>query len=150
VRAIRRRYEPWYTSGMPADEEDVWVSDSSAERFTRADARKEALKRQIESKKGKPISTKERQGLKELKTKVNLKTLQSQVSGKADEEKKRAEKDADAKKHETFGTKTNMQEEKAQVENAQVKLTSDHLITQEKAEEKGKKDASQEYQQQVG
>ncbi|MDD4628057.1 MAG: hypothetical protein PHE68_01540 [Candidatus Peribacteraceae bacterium] len=135
---------------MTAEEEDVWVSDSSAERFTRADARKDALKRQIEAKKGKPINKREEQGLKELKTKVNLNSLQSQVSGKADEEKKRAAKAAEEKKHETFGTKTHQQEEKAEVENAQVKASPERLIRKEKAKEEEQKQASQEYQQQVG
>jgi hypothetical protein len=135
---------------MTSDDEDVWVHDSSAERFTRADARKEALKRQIESKKGKPISRKEEQGLKELKTKVNLKTLKTNVSGKKEEDKKRAEGEEEAQKHETFGTKTHMQQEKADVESAQVKPSPERLIKKEKNEEETQKQAAQEYQQQVG
>ena len=132
------------------DDEDVWVSSSKQERFTRADPRKDALKRDIESKQGKSILDKDAQKLKELKTKVNLQGLQSQVAGREDEETKSAQRDEEDKKHQTFHTETIKEKEEGAVDTAKTKPTSEKLIKKEETKREEQAQAGQEYQQQVG
>lgn len=132
------------------DDEDVWVSTSKQERFTRADPRKDALKRDIESKQGKSILDKDAKKLKELKTKVNLQGLQSQMTGKEDEETKRAKRDEEDKKPKTFHTETIKEKEEGAVDTAKTKPTSEKLIKKEETKREEQAQAGQEYQQQVG
>ncbi|MFH0851829.1 MAG: hypothetical protein V1876_03710 [Candidatus Peregrinibacteria bacterium] len=132
------------------DDEDVWVSTSKQERFTRADPRKDALKREVESRQGKNILDKDAKKLKELKTKVNLQRLQSQVAGKEDEESKRAKREEEDKKHQTFHTETIKEKEEGAVDTAKTKPTSEKLIKKEEAKREEQAQAGQEYQQQVG
>jgi|GEM_PF-2569986 len=131
------------------DDEDIWVSSSRQEKFTRADPRKDALKRDIESNQGKMLD-KDAKQLKELKTKVNLKTLQSQVSGKEDEETKRAKRDEEAKKHQSFHTETIKEKEEKAVQTAQDQTSAEKLIKKEEDKREEQAQAGQEYQQQVG
>ena len=122
------------------DDEDVWVSTSRQEKFTRADPRKDALKREIESKQGKQLTDNEAQQLKELKTKVNLKELKTKV----------ASKDEDAQKSKAFHTETIKEREENAVDTAQTKPTAEKLIKKEESRREEQAQAGQEYQQQVG
>jgi len=132
------------------DDEDVWVSTSKQERFTRADPRKDALKREVESKQGKSILDKDAKKLKELKTKVNLQGLQSQMTGREDEAAKRAKRDEEDKAHRTFHTETIKEKEEGAVDTAKTKPTSEKLIKKEETKREEQAQAGQEYQQQVG
>lgn len=132
------------------DDEDVWASQSSQERITRADPRKDILKRQIESKQGKQMLDKDVKKLKELKTKVNLKSLQSQVAGKEDEETKRAKQEEQEKKSQAFHTETIKEKEEKAVQGAQDQPTAEKLIKKEEDKREEQAQAGQEYQQQVG
>ncbi|MDO8468210.1 MAG: hypothetical protein Q7S29_00430 [Candidatus Peribacter sp.] len=132
------------------DDEDVWVSSSKQERFTRADPRKDALKRDIESTQGKSILDKDANKLKELKTKVNLSELQSQMAGKQDEESKRAAREEADQKSKPFHTETIKEKEEGAVETAKTKPTSEKLIKKEETKREEQAQAGQEYQQQVG
>ncbi|MDD5041885.1 MAG: hypothetical protein PHX87_05695 [Candidatus Peribacteraceae bacterium] len=132
------------------DDEDVWASYSRQERFTRADPRKDALKREVESQQGKNILDKDAKRLKELKTKVNLQELQSKVAGKEDEEVKRTKRDEEEKKPKTFHTETIKEKEEAAVDTAKTKPTSERLIKKEEAKREEQAQAGQEYQQQAG
>lgn len=132
------------------DDEDVWVSSSRQEKFTRADPRKDVLKRDIESKQGRKILDTDAKKLKELKTKVNLKSLQSQVAGQDDDETKRAKRDEEAKKHQTFHTESIEEKAKKEVETAQVQPSPDQQIGKEEKKREEQAQAGQEYQQQVG
>ena len=121
-----------YTEGMGTrDDEDVWASYSQQERLTRADPRKDALKREIESKHGTKLTDNEAQQLKELKTKV-------------------ASKDKNAQKSKAFHTETIKEREENAVETAQTKPTPEKLIRKEETKEEQQAQAGQEYQQQVG
>jgi hypothetical protein len=132
------------------DDEDAWASYSEQERLTRADPRKDILKREIERKQGKEILDKDAKKLKELKTKVNLKELKGAVAAQSEEEKKRAEEEEEAKKHETFHTETIREKEEKAVESAQTKPTPEKLIQKEEVKQEEQAQAGQEYQQQVG
>jgi len=132
------------------DDEDVWASYSQQERLTRADPRKDALKREVESKQGKSILDKDAKRLKELKTKVNLRELQSQMAGKKDEESKRAAREEADQKSKPFHTETIKEKEEARVDTAQSKPTPEKLIKKEEAKREEQAQAGQEYQQQVG
>lgn len=123
------------------DDEDVWVSTSRQEKFTRADPRKDVLRREIESKQGKKILDKDAKKLKELKTKVNLKELQSQVTNDQEE---------DQKKPKAFHTETIREREEDAVESAQTKPTAERLIKKDEAKREEQEQSGQEYQQQVG
>ncbi|MDD5739726.1 MAG: hypothetical protein PHO20_03085 [Candidatus Peribacteraceae bacterium] len=133
------------------DDEDVWVSTSRQEKFTRADPRKDALKREVESRQGKSILDKDAQKLKELKTKVNLSELQSQMAGRQQEEqtKRNREEDED-KKHQTFHTETIKEKEEEDIDTAKTKATPERLIKKEEDKREEQAQAGQEYQQQVG
>ncbi|MDD5751772.1 MAG: hypothetical protein PHS73_04620 [Candidatus Peribacteraceae bacterium] len=133
------------------DEDIVGASLSSQERFTRADqGRKEALKREVEAHKGKKVEEADMKKLKGLKTQVDLKKLEAQVAGQQNDETKRAAAAQEAKKHETFGTKTHKQEEEEQVQTAQKKEKPEDLMRKEEAKEQAQQQAQEEYQQQVG
>ncbi len=129
------------------DDEDVWASYSQQERLTRADPRKDALKREVESKQGKSILDKDAKKLKELKTKVNLQDLQSQVTG---QERQRARKEEEEKKPKTFHTETIKEREEGAVDTAKTKTTPEKLIKKEEVKREEQAQAGQEYQQQVG
>ncbi|MDD4286797.1 MAG: hypothetical protein PHN33_00410 [Candidatus Peribacteraceae bacterium] len=133
------------------DDEDVWVSTSRQEKFTRAEPRKDALKREVESRQGKSILDKDAQKLKELKTKVNLSELQSQMAGRQQEEqtKRNREEDED-KKHQTFHTETIKEKEEEDIDTAKTKATPERLIKKEEDKREEQAQAGQEYQQQVG
>ncbi|MDD5102784.1 MAG: hypothetical protein PHX93_00105 [Candidatus Peribacteraceae bacterium] len=132
------------------DDEDVWASYSQQERLTRADPRKDALKREVERKQGRNILDKDAQKLKELKTKVNLGELQSQVSGQQDEESQRSRRAEEDRKHQTFHTETIKEKEEEAVDTAKTKPTAERLIKKEEDEREEQSQAGQEYQQQVG
>ncbi|ALM09547.1 MAG TPA: hypothetical protein DEB30_02155 [Candidatus Peribacter riflensis] len=132
------------------DDEDVWASYSQQERLTRADPRKDVLKREIEAQKGKQLEDREAQELKELKTKVNLKELKMQVGGKQEDAATHAKQEEEAKKPKPFHTETIKEKEEGEVESAQTKPTPEKLIKKEEAERKEQAQADQEYQQQVG
>ena len=130
-----------YTEGMGTrDDEDVWASYSQQERLTRADPRKDALKREIESKQGTKLTDNEAQQLKELKTKVNLKELKTKV----------ASKDKNAQKSKAFHTETIKEKEEGAVDTAKTKPTPEKLIRKEEVKREEQAQAGQEYQQQVG
>ena len=103
------------------DDEDVWASYSQQERLTRADPRKDVLKREIEAQKGKQLEDREAQELKELKTKVNLKELKMQVGGKQEDAATHAKQEEEAKKPKPFHTETIKEKEEGEVESAQTK-----------------------------
>jgi len=132
------------------DDEDVWVSTSRQEKFTRADPRKDALKREVESKQGRNILDKDAKKLKELKTKVNLSELQSQVAGQQDDQTKRNRKEEDRKKSQTFHTESIKEKEEEDIDTAQTKATPERLINKEEDKREEQAQAGQEYQQQVG
>ncbi len=137
--------------GIRDDEDIVGASLSSQERFTRADqGRKEALKREVEARKGKQVEEKDMKKLKGLKTQVDLKKLEAQVAGQQDDEAKRTAAAQEAKKHETFGTKTHKQEEEQRVQTAQKQEKPEDLIRKEETKEAAQAQAQEEYQQQVG
>lgn len=132
------------------DDEDVWASYSQQERLTRADPRKDVLKREIESKQGRKILDKDAKKLKELKTKVNLQELQTKVGGQQEDNAKRACEEEEAKKPKPFHTESIKEKEKAAVETAQTKPTPEKLIKKEEIKQQEQAQAGQEYQQQVG
>ncbi|MFH1444516.1 MAG: hypothetical protein ABIG34_03945 [Candidatus Peregrinibacteria bacterium] len=131
------------------DDEDVWASYSKQERLTRADP-KDALRREIEERRGKKLDETEERQLKELKTQVNLSELQSQVSGKKEEETQRNRQEEDAQKHQTFHTETIKEQEEEAVDTAKTKPTSERLIKKEELKRDEQAQAGQEYQQQPG
>lgn len=132
------------------DDEDVWVSSSHQEKFTRADSRKDILIREIEGKQGKKIVDKDAKRLRALKTKVNLQSLQSQVTGVEDEQAKHASQEQEAKKHQTFHTETIKEKEEKAVQTAQDKVSAEKLIEKSEDKRAEQAQAGQEYQQQVG
>lgn len=132
------------------DEEDVWVSSSRQERFTRADPRKDALRREVEAQQGAEISDAEERKLKELKTKVGLSQLQADVGDRNEEAAKRAKQEEESQKHQTFHTETIREQEENTIDTAQTKPTSEKLIKKEEIKQQEQAQAGQEYQQQAG
>lgn len=132
------------------DDEDVWASYSNQERLTRADPRKDALRREIESKKGRLAEDREAHELKELKTKVNLKELKTKVKGKDEEQSQQDKNEEEQKKAKPFHTETIKEREEGAVDTAKSKTTPEKLIRKEEAKEEEQAQAGQEYQQQVG
>ncbi len=140
-----------YTVGMGLkDEEDIiGPTASRQEYFSRSDkGRREALRREIRDKKGKDL--KDEESL--LKAKVNLKQLKNSVTDKKDAAQNPAAKEKEEAGHEqngTFGTKTHKQEERQEVEDAQVRPSPERLIKKEERKEERQEQAAQEYQQNV-
>lgn len=128
------------------DDEDVWVSSSRQEKFTRADARADILKREIEEKQGRKILDKDAKCLKNLKTKVNLQSLQAQVS----DERKRAKQAEEDKRKKPFHTETIREKEEKSIQTAQDQPDADKMIKKEEDKREEQAQAGQEYQQQVG
>lgn len=61
-----------------------------------------------------------------------------------------AQLDAEAKKHETFGTKTLKQQEDARTQGAMQQATTDAIIEENARKEDAQRQAAQEYQQDAG
>lgn len=133
------------------DEEITAASSGSAEYFKSDKGRKDALRREIEAKRGTMLTGKELKGLKSLKTQVTLRELQNQMtSPKQDQAKSGKEQKEEAKKHETFTTKSTTEQAARQVETANSKASPDRQIEKTKQENTEKHQAGQEYQSQAG
>ncbi|MEI8229768.1 MAG: hypothetical protein WCG83_01365 [Candidatus Peregrinibacteria bacterium] len=133
------------------DEEISAASTGSSEHFTRSDkGRRETLKREIESKKGRQVTDREVSGLKQLKTKMTLQDLKKKVNPALPPNPKSGKEEKDeAKKHETFGPKTIVQKTDAE-KDARKKTMDDDRIQQQKERDEEKAQAQEEYQANAG
>ena len=111
------------------DEEISAASTGSSEHFTRSDkGRRETLKREIESKKGRQVTDREVSGLKQLKTKMTLQDLKKKVNPALPPNPKSGKEEKDARK----------------------KTMDDDRIQQQKERDEEKAQAQEEYQANAG
>ena len=118
------------------DDDDVLSSLSSSKRYERADkGKKDALKRRIEKKMGAEKAAKADKA--SLLSKMGLKALKDKLAGKKDAETKRKNEEEQKAEEDGIagGTKTLMQEEKAQMQTAQDRPDVDTMIERQEQEQ---------------
>ena len=125
--------------GMHDDDEDE-LSWSSAERFTRADPK--AQLRELKEKSGKGANSKN----KLMKLQLQRQLLQQQMQPQDGQPVDAAGNPVP----ETFGTKTEEQEARQEVQTAQDRATTDKMLKEQAREEAAQDAASEEYQQDAG
>ncbi len=132
--------------GLKDDEEELISPSVRPEKVSRAEKKKEALKRKIREE-GKQVEARK---LEDLKSQVQRGQLLGEIEGEKDEEKKRKERREEEESRETFGTKTLMEEEEPEIRTAQEKPDAERLIEDQKKMDEAQEQAGEERQQQPG